>query len=379
MNAQPLADDEDGIPHPRLNSQLYGHDQPEKILLDAYNSGRLAHAWLLCGPKGVGKATLAYRFARFLLAQGGGGAGDGLFGEDLAPQKPENLNITTDDPVYGRLAKGIHPDLKAVERRFDKEKDKFKTEKGKFKTVIVVDDVRSIGAFMSMTAADGGWRVVIVDSADEMNRSAANAVLKVLEEPPAKAILLLVSHNPGRLLPTIRSRCRKLVLSTLQDDTISRLLQGQYPDISTADATALARLSEGSIGRAFDLENEGGLELYGDLLALLDTLPRLDVAALHVLAAKLGRVGGDGAFQTFSALLLSWLGRMIVSASKGGQGSQGAEAALNNRLAAATPLASWLEVWDKITYLLARSDAINMDRRQMIITIFLALEKAAQD
>jgi len=189
---------------------------------------------------------------------------------------------------------------------------------------------------------------------------------------------LLVSHNPGRLLPTIRSRCRMLGLSALDEVTVTTMMQDHYPDMSPDDALALARLSEGSIGRALDLEIEGGLELYSDLLRLLETLPRLDVAALHTLAAKLGRAGGDSAFHTFGDLLLGWLGRLILSASKGELGQEGAETRLNDRLSSATTLASWLEVWDKITHLLARTDAINMDRRQMIIQIFLALEKAAQ-
>ncbi|NQU56319.1 MAG: DNA polymerase III subunit delta' [Rhodospirillales bacterium] len=373
MNAKAVPDDEEeGVPHPRRNVDLFGHAQAEKTLLDAFNSGRLAHAWLICGPKGIGKATLAYRFARFLLAKGGdGGADNGLFGNDLAVDEQVSLNVAADDPVFIRIAAGGHADLKAIERQFDE-------KKGKYKTEIVVDDVRTIGSFMSLSAAEEGWRVVVIDSADEMNRNAANAVLKVLEEPPSKAILLLVSHNPGRLLPTIRSRCRKLTLSSLEENIVTRLLTNQHPDISPDNVAGLAQLAEGSIGRALDLEAEGGLELYRDLLGLLETLPRLDVAALHGLAAKLGRAGGDAAFQTFADLLLGWLGRMILSTSKGTQGQEGAEERLNNRLAAASSLASWLAVWDKINYLLARTDAINMDRRQMIITIFLALEKAAQ-
>jgi DNA polymerase III subunit delta' len=372
MNAQVLPDEEEGVPHPRKNSDLRGHDQAEKVLLDAFNSGRLAHAWLLCGPKGIGKATLAYRFARFLLAKGGGESADnGLFGEELPKEDLSSLSVPTDDPVFIRIAAGAHADLKAIERQFDE-------KKGKYKTEIVVDDVRSIGSFMSLSAAEGGWRVVVIDSAEEMNRNAANAVLKVLEEPPAKAILLLVSHNPGRLLPTIRSRCRKLTLPALDETVVTGLLTEQHLDIPPEDARELARLAEGSIGRALDLEEEGGLELYQDLLGLLETLPRLDVAALHALAGKLGRAGADTAFQTFADLLLGWLGRMILSVSRGDQGTGGTEEALNNRLAAASSLASWLEVWDKINHLLARTDAINMDRRQMIITIFLALEKAAQ-
>ena len=368
MNAQSAAkDDDEGILHPRRNVELLGHETSENTLLDAYNSGRLAHAWLLSGPKGIGKASLAYRFAKFLLSQGD--AGGGLFGESLPKDEPQSLYLDPLDPVFSRVAGGGHGDLKAIERRFD-------DKKGKYKTEIVIDDVRSIGHFMSMTSAEGGWRVVVIDSADEMNRNAANAVLKVLEEPPAKAILLLVSHNPGRLLPTIRSRCRKLSLSSLDETIVTRLLSQYYPDMSADDALELARLAECSIGRALDLEAEGGLELYRTLLSLLETLPNLNVSALHAVAAKLGRAGGDTAFHTFGDLLLGWLGRLIISVSKGEQG-RGPEAALNKSLGATTTLASWLEVWDKINHLLARTDAVNMDRRQIIVQIFLALEKAA--
>jgi DNA polymerase-3 subunit delta' len=372
MNAQALpVENIDGVHHPRKVAELFGHIEAERILLEAFNSDRLAHAWLLSGPKGIGKATLAYRFARFLLAKGGEQRNAGLFVDDLSTNDPGSLFVERDDPVFGRIAAGGHADLKSIERRFDE-------KKGKFKTEIIIEDVRSISSFFSLSAAEGGWRVIVIDSADEMNRNAANALLKALEEPPTKAILLLVSHNHGRLLPTIRSRCRKLGLSTLDEGIVTKLLIQHHPKMLTGDALSLARLSEGSIGRALDLEVEGGLELYSDLLSLLETLPCLDVANLHALAGKLGRVGADTAFHTFGDLLLGWLGRFILHASKGEQQENSPEARLNERLSSITPLASWLKVWDKITHLLARTDAINMDRRQVIISIFLALEKTAQ-
>ncbi len=372
MNAQVLTDKKEGAPHPRENSKLRGHDQAETVLIDAFNSRRLAHAWLLCGPKGIGKATLAYRFGRFLLAKGNRQSADScLFDQVLSKDDLSSMDVSLDDPVFNRIAAGAHADLKTIERRFDE-------KKGKYKTEIIVDDVRSISSFMSLSAAEGGWRVVIIDSAEEMNRNAANAVLKVLEEPPAKAILLLVSHNPGRLLPTISSRCRRLMLPALDKSIVTELLVEHHPNITPDNSVRLAHLAEGSIGRALDLEEEGGLELYNDLLVLLETLPRLDVEALHALAEKLGRAGADTAFQTFSDLLLGWLGRMILSASRNDQDAGGAEEILNKRLSSASSLASWLELWDKINHLLARTNTINMDRRQMIITIFLALEKTAQ-
>ena len=372
MNAQVLTADNIGaVRHPRKVTELFGHVEAERTLLDAFNSGRLAHAWLLSGPKGIGKATLAYRFARFLLAKGGGQDGAGLIVGSHPTNDPESLFVEINDPVFDRIAAGGHADLKSIERRFDE-------NKGKFKTEIIIEDIRSISSFFSLSAAEGGWRVVVIDSADEMNHNAANALLKALEEPPSKVILLLVSHNHGRLLPTIRSRCRKLDLSTLDEAIVTKLLIQHHPEMLVGDALSLARMSKGSIGRALDLEAEGGLGLYNDLLSLLETLPHLDVTALHALAGKLGRVGGDMAFQTFGDLLLGWLGRLILRLSKGDCGANSPESRLNERLCSITTLGSLLKVWDKITHLLARTDAINMDRRQMIILIFLALEKATQ-
>jgi DNA polymerase III subunit delta' len=355
------------VPHPRDVSELIGHAGPERMLLDAWNSGRLAHAWLLCGPKGIGKATLAYRFARFVLA--GGGEGGGLFGGG-----PESLELRPDHPVFRRVAAGGHADLKTVERGWSDDK------KAKRKAEIVIDDVRGIGAFMSLTPAEGGWRVVIVDAADEMNRNAANAVLKVLEEPPRNALMLLVSHSPGRLLPTIRSRCRRLTLQPLEEEAVAALLARHRPDLGDADLAALARLGEGSIGKALALADEGGLDLYRELVKLLDGLPRLDVPALHRFGDRVSRAENDAAFRTVTGLLTWWLARLVRAGGREGRGMAEVvpgEAALMGRLLAAAGLEQWLEVWEKITTLFARTDAVNLDRKQAVISAFLAVERLA--
>jgi DNA polymerase-3 subunit delta' len=355
-------------PHPRDTDQLFGHETAERMLLETWNSGRMAHSWLISGPKGIGKATLAYRFARFALS--GGGEGGGLFGG-----APDTLALRPDHPVFRRVAALGHADLKAVERGWSDDK------KTKLKTEIVVEDVRGIGGFMALTPAEGGWRVVIIDSADEMNRNAANAVLKVLEEPPRNALMLLVSHSPGRLLPTIRSRCRRLTLKPLPEETVVRLLADQRPELSSADLTTLARLAEGSIGKALGLAEEGGLDLYRELLGILDKLPKLDVPALHGFGDRVSRAENEASFRTVTELFTWWLARLVRAGGRRGAGMAEVvpgEGALMGRLLASASLEQWLEVWEKITTLFARTDAVNLDRKQAVLSAFLAVERLAR-
>ena len=227
---------------PQANPELLGHAAAEATLLRAFRSGRLPHAWLITGPRGVGKATLAFRFARFLLARGGPGGG----APDLFGGPPESLALDPGDSVFQRVAAGGHPDLRHLKRGIN-------PKTGRPRKEILVDDVRLANDFLHKTSAEGGWRVVVVDPADDLNSSAANALLKSLEEPPAAALLLLVGHAPGRLLPTIRSRCCHLALGPLPEETVLDLLARHAPDLEDTDRAALARLAEGSIGRALDL------------------------------------------------------------------------------------------------------------------------------
>jgi len=211
-------DDADLAPLPRENPDLEGHAAAEAQLLEAWRSGRLPHGWLFTGPQGIGKATLAYRFARFVLA--GGGDGGGLFGD-----APSDLRLDPAHPIFHRVASGGHSDLMFLE---------------KGKTVIKVEDVRAAGTFLSLTPGEGAWRVVIVDSADDLNTAAANALLKVLEEPPDRALLILVSHAPGSLPATVRSRCCRLPLHPLPEATVRGLLGRWRPALAEDDAAALA-------------------------------------------------------------------------------------------------------------------------------------------
>ena len=364
---------------PRKNPELLGHQEAEGVLADAFGSGRLAHAWLISGPAGIGKATLAYRFARFVLAGGGDGTGAGpdLFGTDGGADPGSPLYLAPGHPVFRRVASGGHVDLKVVVCTVNE-------KTGKLRTEIIVDDVRSVSQFFSLTAGEGGWRVAIIDKADEMNPHAANALLKILEEPPQRSLLLLLSDNPGRLLPTLRSRCRKLALQPLSGDLVASLTAASLPGMDAGDAPLLARLAQGSPGRAMALAAEGGLDLYRDMTGLLATLPKLDVGAVHAFGTRLGKSGAGDSFQLAGVLLRWWLARLIRSAAGGGDGT-GAEAgfpaeeeALMGRLGPAAGLDRWLEVWEKINHLLARTDSARLDRKQVVLNVFLTLENAVR-
>src|SRR5258708_708271 len=248
-----------GGPPPWRSQRLLGHETAEKTMLAAHQSGRLHHAWLMAGPRGIGKATLAWRFARFLLC---GQRQGGLFGGGA----PDSLDVAADAPGRSLVDARSHPDLFHLRRTLN-------PDTGRMRAEIAVDDVRDLGAFMHMTPAMGQWRVAIVDAADEMNRNSANAVLKILEEPPANAVLLIVAHAPGRLLPTIRSRCRRLALQPLGDEVVMRLLGELAPDVKEGERVVLARLAEGSIGRALELAGAGSLELYNEMVSVLASLP----------------------------------------------------------------------------------------------------------
>ena len=351
---------------PRLNPYLLGHEAAEKDYLAAWSSGRLAHAWLICGPRGIGKSTLAHRMARFALAQGGDDKADDMFGAPVP-----SLQMSAEDPVFRRVASLGHGDFRIVERGWSDSK------KSKRKTVIGVDDVREIGGFMSMTPSEGGWRTVIIDAADEANSNAANAVLKVLEEPPKRALLFLIAHNPDRLLPTIRSRCRRLDLRSLTQNQVTNLLGRYRPDLKPADVTALTVLADGSIGRAIELAEEGGVTLFRELMGLLGDVPRLSISKLHALSDK--AMKGD-VFRTLSGLLSWWLARMATEGARGNVGAlseiiPGERDLAQKLLAAATPDV-WADVWDKIGHLARRTDAVNLDKKRSLMLMLMAVESA---
>ncbi len=353
----PQPDRLSGALHPRDTPQLIGQSVAEDAFLDAFNAGKQHHAWMLTGPRGVGKATLAWKIARFLLATP---ADDG--GMFAAPP-PMSLDIDPEHPIALRIASGGEGALKSVTRSINPDTKKMRKQ-------IVVDDIRALNGFFQMSAADGGRRVVIIDDADEMNPNAANALLKMLEEPPARATLLLLSHQPSSLLPTIRSRCRTLRLNTLNPDQMAEALGNSGVDFQ-GDAGALAALSGGSVGGALRLSLLGGLQIYAELVALMDTLPRMDRARAIKLAEAAAQRGAEEKLQllfTLINLLLSRLARTGATGSPPETQAAPHEAQLLARLSPSQHQArKWAVLAQEISARAQHGMAVNLDPAALVL------------
>jgi DNA polymerase-3 subunit delta' len=331
-----------GLLPPRESTILLGHDAAEQMLQQAAQAGRMHHAWLISGKPGIGKATLAYRFARWLLAGRPHGTINGA-----------TLALDPQHKVFRRVAMGTHADLLTVERAWDESLKRSRRE-------IVVDDVRAVGSFLRLTPAEGGWRVVIVDGAETLNRNAANALLKVLEEPPPRAILLLVCDAPGRLPATLRSRCRHLPLPTLAPDVVSTLLEMAQPNRAASERERLVALAEGSIGRALQLAEGDGVAIAELVSEVLGALPSVSVARAHNVADALGR--NDSGFATFLELTRSAIAAAL------GHTLRGTAEPAQIKLAALRPLAEWCDVWHALGRLHDETERFYLDKRQAVVS-----------
>lgn len=364
----PEPDRIEGAPHPRETHRLFGHEQAEAEFLATFNGGRMHHGWLLTGPRGVGKATLAWRLARFLLATPD--ADGGLFG---TPEPPATLDIAEDDPTARRLRALAEPRLFLLRRAWDEDKKRLKT-------VITVDEVRRMKSFFALSAADGGRRVAIIDDADEMNPSAANALLKLLEEPPAGATFFLISHQPFRLLPTIRSRCRELRLTPLQPDALAAALAQAGGDAAPEDAQALAQLAGGSVGEAFRLTNLDGLKLYAAITGLLSTLPRLDRPRLLALAETGAARGAEEQFDLILTLLdlfLTRLARAAATRELPPEAAKGEAEALTRLAQHPQSARLWAEAAQSLSARARKGKAVNLDPAALLMDMVLKLEETA--
>ncbi|MCF3972410.1 DNA polymerase III subunit delta' [Paracoccus sp. EGI L200073] len=335
-----------------MTPRVIGQDAAIREFVDAARSHRLHHAWMLTGPRGVGKATLAWSIARWLLS---GAASD-------------DLSVAADDPAARRLAALSDPGLQLIRRPWD-------DKAGRLRAEITVDEIRRLLSFFHLSAAEGGRRIVIIDAADEMNIPASNALLKILEEPPKDGLILLVAHQPARLLPTIRSRCRTLRLSPLDPELMAQALAGLGVN---EDAEALAALSDGSVGEALRLSGQDGLARYQQIVNLFATLPRLDrMAAAKLSEAAAGRANADGdPFDLTVTLLDRFLTRTARAGLVGAPLPQAArgEGALLARLSPDDRAArDWAGAQARLSARARTGRAVNLDPAALVMDMLTEL------
>jgi DNA polymerase III subunit delta' len=348
MNARKV-EPETTTPHPRETTDLFGHREAETALLSAYRSGRIPHAWLIGGAQGIGKATLAYRVARFVLAHRDPRA--------TTVQRAETLWVDPSDPVARHVASGAHGGLLALERTVN--------DKGVLRTVITVDETRETISFFGSTAAVEGWRVCIVDTVDELNPNAANALLKILEEPPQQSLFLLLSHAPARVLATIQSRCRKLPLRPLAtDDVIHAASQATSRAVNDPALADAAKASEGSVARALMLLGGDALKLHQRTAALLATLPGVDPRELHALGDALG-INDRVALAAFVDSVDRWVAERLHADDA-------------NANANLPRLARLAEVWEKIVRAARDTESYNLERKPLVFSVFGMLAEATR-
>lgn len=359
IEALPEADRLEDFPHPRQTHSLFGHEEAERELTGALATGQVHHGWLLTGPPGIGKATLAYRFAKCLLAS----PSDRQLGTG-------SLAVPKGSEASRQVVAMSHPGLLVLRRPYDQKNKRFMTS-------IPIDEVRRLRSFLAHRASRESWRVVIVDTADDLNVNAANALLKSLEEPPARMVFLLISSEPGRLLTTIRSRCRRLELGRLDRQALKAAATQAYAE-SEQEAPEqdvferLADLAQGSVRRFIGLHSAGGLQLHGRITEIFARLPEVEWGRVHELADSLAASAAEEKYKLYHELLFDHLAGLIKQAAlQEGQGSA------SNPIVPGR-LASWAALWETLVREEAETRALNLDRKAFILETIQRIEAAAR-
>ena len=340
---------------PQFNTYLLGHKEAEDLFLRCWKNDSLHNSWLISGIKGVGKATFAFKIARFLL-------------ETTETEKNNYLNIdvSPNSKTYKLIAGNAHPDFKLLQRDYTdtdrkkiikaiKDGDKLSADELKElkkSAYIRIDDVRTINDFLARKSSTDGWRVVIIDSVDDMNSAAANAVLKILEEPPYKTLMLLVSHNPNRLLPTIKSRCAKLELKPLKDEEIASLLRRYRSELPEKDIKKITKISAGSIGKALIYADSGATEIYDNLCSLAASGVNFKIA--EILDFCNNAVTNEETYELTKELILKFLSDHVKNTNK---------------------VTETAECWSLAVKTFAETENLNMDKKQALMNIIVNMCK----
>lgn len=340
---------------PKNNPFLVGHQEAEQMFLNAWQNNSLHNSWLISGIEGIGKATLAYKFVRFLLSA-----------DENRKSEYASLDVSPDSSAFRLISQNSHPDLKIIERDYT-ETDRKKILKSikdgeqmsddelkslKKSAFIRVDDVRTINEFMSKRSSNDGWRIVIIDSIDDMNASSANAVLKILEEPPHKALMLLISHNPNRLLPTIKSRCAKLDLKPLSDSNLASLLRRYRPELAEAKVKKIAAIASGSIGKALNYVDNDAAARYDELCALIGRGSKFTISEVVDFAAS--GAADETSYYLSRELILKFLSENVKTSSK---------------------IIEYADCWDNAVKVFSETDRLNLDKKQALLNILVNICK----
>lgn len=367
---------EEHLCEPASMSFCFGHEAQEALFIDLFKKKSIPHAMIFFGLEGIGKTTMAFRLARFLFKHGKTNLDDaqrGLFGEevDTLPQEINSLEVDPSDPVFRLIASGGHPDFLHICRRFDK-------IKGRQDAALKVEAIREVEPFLRKTASEGGWRVVIVEDADTMNRNAQNAILKILEEPPANVLIMLIAHRPGLLIPTIHSRSRKIQFAPLSIMVMEILLARKkgVSELSLSDIETLSDLSEGSVGQAIRFIEQDGLSMLQKILEHFIYAAEGKHHIIHEFSGSIAKSTQDVQYQIFTYAFL-WILRKLLFLKVRGHNevpayirNEATQSLLNN-----SNLEKLIALNDDIKKVFERVDFSNLDRRDAVRSAFLMISQ----